>query len=217
MPIKNHNLIWNVTLRSALVVTFAISMPASAQEGYVGVSVGQIRIDNEGQDFNPLQSRVKYGLSFLAKSRDDYLEDSQFGYIFEYGLDTYKAERATIWGLPGSTQTINTSVSGYYLHFTPTLFYDFTKGSSTDWSFKTGIGLGVSYFTVNGTMIFNKPFVAVRQVNDGSLGFSKEILFRLENKHVVIQLKETMPTGKIQGVDMQLQMPLLTVAYKFEF
>ena len=202
--------------RLALIILVAIfiSTTAHAEEGYIGISFGWVNVD--GDDLNPLQSDVKLGLSLAAKSQEKYLTDSYFGYFIEYGLDTYEAERADEIGLV-ATQTINTSISGLYLHYTPTFFYDFTKGSAVDWSFKIGVGLGISYFTVDGTMIINNPSPAVQSLDDEAVGISKGIFFRYEYKNLLIQAKENMPTGKIHGVDMELQMPLITFAYKYDF
>ena len=207
---------WREMIRSFLIIFFVILIPttAHAEEATIGVSFGWVNFD--GDNINPLQSDVKIGLSLAVKSWGKYLEDSRFGYYFEYGLDTYEAENTNEWGLV-NTQTINTSVSGFYLHYTPTFFYDFTKGSSADWSFKIGAGLGISYFTVDGTMIFNQPSPVVQRVNDDAIAISKGIVFRYETKNIVIQAKEYMPTGKIQGVEMELQLPLITIAYKYDF
>ena len=197
------------------VATILYSFPVciNAAEVFIGASVNWTNLD--GKNINPQSSDKKLNLALSAKSLDRYLEETSVGYFFELGLDTYDVERLDEWGLV-TKQKIFTSTSGEYWYFTPTIFYDFTKNRSSNWSFKVGFGAGISYFSIDGTMVVNRlSGASIETIKGSDFSYSTGVIFKYEYKNLVIQAKEFTPKGKIDGLDLELQLPVITVGYKF--
>ena len=155
-------------IKAGLLLAAIISSPSvtHAAEAYVGVSLGWVSLDEKKGEINPTQSDVELSLSLAAKSQDRYFGDTPFGYYYEVGLDRYKAEEENIVQAMSGPEDWSTAISGEYWHFTPTLFIDFNRGSASGGSFKIGAGIGLSYFSVKGTMVFNNPTVRIEEVDD---------------------------------------------------
>lgn len=206
------SLIRRLTLIAATVIYF---FPAcsNATEVFVGASLNWANLD--GPNINPQDSDRKIDLSLSVKSLDKYWGGSSIGYYFEFGIDTYDVERHDEWGLV-TKQIIKTSTSGEYLYITPTVFYNFARNRSSDWSLKVGVGIGFGYLSLDGTIIVNRQSgPSIESVHGSDLSYSTGVIFRFEYKNLFIEAKEFKPTGKIDGLDLELQLPVFTVGYRF--
>lgn len=205
--------------KSSLILAIALSFfPcfSHAIEAFAGVSVNWALLDADpNRLINDQQSDRKLTLDLSIKSLDNYWKDTAFGYYLEFGLNTYKVERHDIWGLdPAPKEHIYTSTSGEYLHLTPAIFYNFNRNGSPDWSFKIGAGIGIGYLSADGTIIVNQPTLAFKSINGSDFGYSLGVIIRCEYKNLVLQAKEFTPYGHIDGLDLELQLPVITVGYK---
>ena len=205
--------------RTALIFLFAsfsyLPVSISAAEMFVGASITRANLD--GDFINPQQSENEVFLSLSLKLMDRYWGDSGWGYYLAFDMDSYKTNRSDVIGL-GPTVTINTSISGNYLYATPTIFYNFTRSVPSDWSVKVGLGLGVGYLSMDGTIMVNTPpGPRVEQFDGSDLSYSTGIIIRYEYKDMIIQVKEFTPFATIDGIEMELQLPVFTVGYKYSF
>ena len=89
---------------------------------------------------------------------------------------------------------------------------------ASDWSVKVGLGLGVGYLSMDGTIMVNTPpGPRVEQFDGSDLSYSTGIIIRYEYKNMIIQAKEYTPFATIDGLEMELQLPIFTVGYKYSF
>ena len=203
-----------------VIITACSSYPvcSHAIDTYVGVSVTRAQVQNL---VDSLRGDTEIELSLSAKTLDSYLGESSFGYYLELGVDTYNVERhstAYNWFL-GIYEDLHTSVSGEYLYVTPTIYYDFSRRRSSNWSLKLGIGVGLSYLTAEGSFTRNQVPVeipgGVSSVDGSDFGYSAGVFLRYEYKNWLLQTKLFMPQADIDGVELKLELPTITVGYKF--
>jgi len=182
---------------------------------FVGASITWASLD--GDLINPQQSDNEVFLSLSLKLLDRYWGESAWGYYIAFDLDSYETNRADEIGLV-TKQIINTSISGNYLYATPTIFYNLTRSVTSDWSVKVGLGLGVGYLSMDGTMMVNNPpGPRVEQFDGSDISYSTGIFIRYEYKDMIIQAKEYTPFATIDGFEVELQLPVFTVGYKYSF
>jgi len=91
--------------------------------------------------------------SITLKTEEQYIGDSNFGYSTE----------AMAWYMRLNRQKVNnhevnlgTSARGYFAYLTPSIYYRFGDKYSMDssgWMTTVGVGLGVGYLNVKGTMM----------------------------------------------------------------
>ena len=190
-----------------------------AAELFLGISVNQAHLeDDEGSSINPQESDKDFNLSFAARSFDSFWGNSKYGYYIEFGIDTFTVEDHTVWGLEGQPKEyIDTSTSGEYFYLVPIAFYEFNKSSSPNWSFKIGVGAGIGYLTIDGTVIANRPTgTAVEHINGSDFSFTTGLVIKYEYKNFVFQAKEFIPKGTIDGLNLELQLPSIAIGYKFD-
>lgn len=190
---------------------------ANSAELFLGISVNQAHLeDDEGSSINPQESDKDFNLSFAARSFDSFWGKSKAGYYFEFGIDTYTVEDHEVWGLV-EKEDIYTSTSGEYFYLVPIAFYEFNKSGSPNWSFKVGVGAGIGYLTIDGTVIANRPTgTAVEHINGSDFSFTTGLVIKYEYKNFVIQAKEFIPKGTINGLNLELQLPSIAIGYKFD-
>lgn len=187
---------------------------SSAAEFYVGVSTNWALLKGEesssGGDISELETDKKPTPVFAVKTLESYLEDSNFGFFIEFGLDSYKVNQSVTLG------TEVEGLKGEYWYATPTLFYDFTKSRQQDLKFKAGLGAGLGYLTAKGVLHIEDPVFSDSAINGNDLNFSLGLFIELEYKRWVVQFKEYTPTAKINGIDLKLELPALLIGYRFE-
>jgi hypothetical protein len=197
------------------VAICCVSVNVHAVELFAGGSLYRTNLD--GDFINPQTSDYEFFPSLGIKSLDRYWGDTAFGYFFAFDLDSYKLERQDAIGLV-TKEIITTSMSGHYLYFTPTVFYDFTRHSKSDWSVKVGVGVGAGYLTTDGTLMVNTPpGPRVEQIKGSDFSYSTGIIIRYEYKNLFIQAKEYTPFATIDGLELELQLAVFTVGYKYAF
>lgn len=190
---------------------------ANAAELFLGISVNQAHLeDDEGSSINPQESDKDFNLSFAARSFDSFWGKTKTGYYLEFGIDTFTVEDHTVWGLV-EKEDIYTSTSGEYFYLVPIAFYEFNKSGSPNWSFKVGVGAGIGYLTIDGTVIANRPAgTAVEHINGSDFSFTTGLVIKYEYNNFVFQAKEFTPKGTIDGLNLELQLPSISIGYKFD-
>jgi len=131
------------------------------------VTVGEIKTD----------ARLLPSLSL--KTNEYYIQNSNWGYFFEWGLWKFTVDKQ---GVPIPVD-IGTRIDGHYSYITPTLYYRFgdTDRKSDGWKTSIGIGLGLGYLRLQGTMLNNLETVpTLNQVNDSSFGASTGFYMEVE-------------------------------------
>jgi len=207
-----------VYLYSVLAITTGhYPFHVSAAEVFLGISVNQAHLeDDAGSSINPQESDKNFNLSFAARSFDKFWGKSKAGYYFEFGIDTFTVEDHEVWGLM-ATEDIYTSTSGEYFYLVPVAFYEFNNNYSRDWSLKIGVGAGIGYLSIDGTIIANRPSsVAVEYIRGSDFSFTTGLVIKYEYKDFVFQTKLFMPKGTINRLNLELQLPSIAIGYKFD-
>ena len=185
---------------------------AYSAEIFIGASWHWARLKGEEKSTNvhilePV-SNDEIEISLALKSLDKYFSDSAFGYFYELGYDTYDLEGEN------NINPFNENITTRSIHFTPTVFYEFTKGFGVNWSLKIGLGVGLGYIDMDGQVISGSTPVVI---NDAVFGYSTGLLFRLEYKNLVFIAREYIPNVDINGFDLKLELPVITAGYRFYF
>ena len=208
-----------ITKLMLIIAMVSGSLPGNthAADYFLGISVNQAHLeDAEGSSINPQSSDREFNPSFVAMYLDNYWGKSAAGYYVEFGIDTYTVERHDVWGL-AQDEDVYTSTSGEYFYLVPIVFYDFNKNGSPDWSFKVGVGAGIGYFTIDGTIVANRPSgTAVEHIQGSDFSFTTGVVIEYGYKNFVIRAKEFLPKGDIDGLNLELQLPSIAIGYRFD-
>jgi len=140
-------------------VTLMLFAPAAAHalslDLAVSVSQPSLQLKSAQNDvlLGEMVDRASVWPSVALKTRERYFGDSNFGYTAEM-MAWYMKMKHQKTG--GKQLDLGTSASGYFAYLTPTLYYRFGDKysmESPDWLATIGIGIGVGYLNVRGTMI----------------------------------------------------------------
>ena len=126
----------------------------------VGVKLNSVDFDiyyKDDTDTNgTLSEDFSYAPVFRLGSSYIYIETSNWGGLMEYSFSNFSLNQQTV---NNKLIDLGTSVNGYYLFATPTLFYSFniqnTHAKEVQ-SLVAGLGIGAGYLKATGDMIFTE-------------------------------------------------------------
>jgi len=194
-----------------IVAMGLLSSPSYGYETIAGLTVGWTNLeDTRSGDINPQYSGLNFTLAL--KTDDSYFKDEDYGYYFEFGLDAYSLSRLDNW----IGEDIYTSTSGSYFYLFPVAFYEAYKGNSSDVSVKIGVGAGIGYVSSYGNLVVNYPAPAVRDISDADVGYTYGLFVRYTYKNFVLHIKEYTTYVTLDGLDLNLQQPSITLGYRLD-
>lgn len=124
----------------------------------VGVSLNSIDFDvgSEGNTdpYGTLSEDFSYSPYIILGSPYKYAGESDFGGLMEYSFSGFNLSRQEVGG---ELVDLGTSVTGYYVFITPTVFYSFfgqDTNNKYDQTLVMGMGLGLGYLKAEGDIIF---------------------------------------------------------------
>ncbi len=134
-------------------------------------------------------SKFKVAPTIGLRNKPDYISESNFGYFFQFDGAIFELDKQEIDG-EDDPQDVGTSLSGFSVLATPTLFYHFNK-SPTNWSQKVGLGVGAGYLSLTGdfniTDDTHPKFAQTIDVSERGWGLTVGLFFEISNdKHSFI-------------------------------
>lgn len=156
--------------------------------------------------------------SVALKLDEQYFGDSNFGYTAEMMLWYMRLDRQKV-----GKQEVNlgTSANGYFAYLTPTLYYRFGDRysmESPDWMTTVGIGLGVGYLNVRGTMVTTAvtPQSTV-PINVSGLGLSTGLFFEVMKERWFFRFTSFGPALNNGSLNLELRDNSIKIGRRFEF
>ena len=204
--------------RLPLIVGIVFSLQANctyAAQTFIGVSANWARLKGEerstGYDVAEMYSDEDLEPALSVKSMNRYFTNSSFGYFIESGIESYSLHRNVLSG----SEAVKTRLDGQYFYLTPTVFYDFIKGSPGHKSFKIGAGFGMGYLTADGKVKIEGPGLPIRNIDGKSFGTSFGLMLEYSYENWVFIAKEYTPGATIDGIDFIIELPTFILGYRF--
>jgi hypothetical protein len=169
-----------------LLAAFGLLMPATARalslDLAVSISQPSLKVKSTSNNavLGTLVSKTALWPSVALKTKEHYFGDSKFGYTAEMMAWYMRLDRQKV-----GSQEINmgTSARGYFAYLTPTLYYRFGDRysmESPNWMASIGIGVGVGYLNVKGSIITTSVLPQTRQtININGIGLSSGLFFEI--------------------------------------
>jgi len=152
-----------------------------------GISVKQRQFDvqNEGS-INPngtLSEDFSYTPYIILGSPYRYIGESKWGSFIEYSISTFNLNQQMV---NDELVDLGTSVKGYDIFVTPTLFYSFFGQNPSikhDQTLLSGIGVGVGYLKATGDIIFTETTQERQDIDVSGLDLAVSIFvdYRIGN------------------------------------
>ena len=203
---KNHISLFVVVLGLGM-----LSMPSYGYETIAGMTAGWTNLeDTRSGDINPQYSGLNF--TFILKSDDSYFEGKDYGYYFELGFDAYSLNRLDNW----AGDNIYTSTSGSYFYLCPVAFYEAYTGKNRDVSLKVGVGAGLGYVSSHGNLVVNYPEPVVRDISDSDVGYTYGLFVKYTYKNFVLHIKQYTTYVTLDGLELNLQQPSITLGYRLD-
>ena len=152
-----------------------------------GISVNSIDFDvyNEGNTSpnGTLSEEFSYSPIIILGSPYKYFGESNWGGLMEYSFSTFQLNQQLV---NDELVDLGTSVKGYYVFVTPTLFYSFFERNPRDkydQTLITGLGVGLGYLKATGDIIFTETTQELHEidVNRAALAISLFVDYRIGN------------------------------------
>lgn len=117
-------------------------------------------------------------------------DESNWGYFYQFSGALFDIKKQELPNIE-ENQDVGTSLKGYSLFATPTAFYHFNMSNKKNWSYKTGIGVGLGFLKLQGnfkiTETSHLEYDQVKNVNVAAVGFSVGVYFEAsKNNHSII-------------------------------
>ncbi len=197
-----------------------ITMPASAGEIFLGISAQQSTLYISDKDtlteFAIMESSLHFLPTLIARSKNNYFTDNTYwGFFLEFNIGYYDLDRQIT---NKNIVNLNTNISGFFWDLTPTLFYNFGSKEKEKWAFKTGIGIGIGYLSVEGTVVLTEktgqPLVTY---DDDGYGYTVGAFIEITKNDWVYQVKMFGPSLIVGDTDFQLGNINITLMRAFNF
>ncbi|MBI4651605.1 hypothetical protein HY745_10045 [Candidatus Desantisbacteria bacterium] len=153
---------------------------------------------NNDNDIAKMSDGIQYAPTIGLRTNLKYFNnETNWGHFYQFDgvlFDISKQELPNI----DKEQNVGTSIKGYSLSATPTAFYHFKKNNENNWSYKTGIGVGLGYLKLNGnfkiTEYLHPEYNQIKQVDVAAIGFSVGVFFEASNNNHSIVIQNFAPS-----------------------
>ena len=152
-----------------------------------GVSVNSVDIDvyNEGSTSTngTLSEEFSYAPYIILGSPYKYFGESNWGGLMEYSFSTFNLSQQTV---NDELVDLGTSVKGYDVFVTPTVFYSFFGQNPSikyDHTLITGLGICIGYLKATGDIIFTESTQERHEIDVSGPGLAVSIFmdYRIGN------------------------------------
>lgn len=156
--------------------------------------------------------------SVSLKTKERYFYDSNFGYSAEAMAWYMKLDRQKV-----SSKEVNlgTSARGYFAYLTPTLYYRFGDKysmDSSDWMTTIGVGLGVGYLNVKGTMMTTGTSPnRFGRIDDIGFGLSSGLYVEIMKDRWFLRFTSFGPALNNGTVNLELRDNSIKIGRRFNF
>jgi len=169
-----------------LLAVFCLFIPSAAHALSLDLAVSlsqpslQVKSTSNNAVLGTLVEKTALWPSVGLKTKERYFGDSKFGYTAEMMAWYMRLDRQKV-----GSQEINmgTSARGYFAYLTPTLYYRFGDRysmESPNWMASIGIGVGVGYLNVKGSIITTGLAPQTREaININGIGLSSGVFFEV--------------------------------------
>jgi hypothetical protein len=205
-----------------LLAVFGLLMPATAHALTLNLaaSISQPSLTVKSRANNAvlgtLTSKAELWPSVSLKTREHYFGNSKFGSTTEMMFWYLHLDHQQVGG-----QQINmgTSADGYYAYLTPTLYYRFGDRysmESPNWMASIGIGVGVGYLNVKGSIITTGVQPQTRQsININGIGLSTGLFFEIMKKRWFFRFTSFGPSLNTGSHNLQLHDTAIQIGRSF--
>ncbi|MDX8406978.1 MAG: hypothetical protein R8L58_01185 [Mariprofundaceae bacterium] len=204
-------LCWLLPATSAYALTFDLG-------GSVSQASLALRAVNNNARLAEMVDRASLWPSVSLKTRERYFGDTHFGYSAEMFAWYMRMNRQKV---NGQELNLGTSAKGYFAYLTPTVYYRFGDKYSMEsdgWMTTLGIGLGVGYLNVKGTMLTTEITPQRLQAIDGvGFGFSSGLFAEVMKKRWFVRLTNYGPILRKGSLKLDLRYNSITLGRRFEF
>lgn len=176
--ITHQGISWGDTVVENIVSLYRVT---------AGISANSVDIDvyNEGSTNTngTLSEEFSYTPYIILGSPYKYFGESNWGGLMEYSFSTFNLSQQTV---NEELVDLGTSVKGYDLFVTPTVFYSFFGQNASvkyDHTLITGLGVGIGYLKATGDIIFTESTRERHEIDVSGPGLAVSIFidYRIGN------------------------------------
>lgn len=209
-----------LTMKSftAILCLFVISSTANSLTYQFALEISRQSLQAELLDSEDNIGKMEGDFSLLPaagiKTENYYFQDSNWGYFTEFMIGGYHIDKQEI---NNESIDLGTKVSGKYGLVTPTFIYSFNKHKKHS-NLIFGIGFGIGYLDVNGSMIMSEIDPTTRvALNDSDFGFSVGILLEYETNSWYIRLSNNAPIIETDTYELMLHNTSILIGHRFDY
>lgn len=156
--------------------------------------------------------------SVSLKTKERYFGDTNFGYSVDAMAWYMRLNRQKVGG---SEVDFGTSAKGYFAYLTPTVYYRFGDKYSMDssgWMTTIGLGLGVGYLNVKGTMMTTGTTPSTLQpINEVGIGLSTGLFVEVMKSRWFLRFASFGPALNNGSMNLQLSDTSIKIGRRFRF
>ncbi|MDX8404283.1 MAG: hypothetical protein R8K54_07745 [Mariprofundaceae bacterium] len=211
-------------IKQCLVLACLLFMPSvtHALTLDLGVSISQpsLKIKSASNDtvLAEMVDKASIWPSVALKTKERYFGDSNFGYTAEVMAWYMKLNQQKVGG---EEVSLGTSVRGYFAYLTPTLYYRFGDKygmESSGWMTTIGLGVGVGYLNVKGTMITTGTNPnRLERVDDVGFGASTGLFVEIMKNKWFLRLTNFGPILNSGSLNLELRDNSIKFGRRFNF
>ena len=165
----------------------SLEIQPSSYRATIGIKVNSIDFDvynkNSTDPNGTLSEDFSLSPIFVLGSPYKYIQDSNWGNFMEYSFSGFKLNQQVV---NDELVDLGTSVDGYYVFVTPTIFYSFDEkylNKNNRQKLIAGLGIGLGYLKADGDIIFTETtqeLLAI-DISGAALAISMFIDYRFGN------------------------------------
>lgn len=211
-------------IKHCLTVACLLFMPLSANALTLdlGVSISQPSLKVKSASNNTVLAemvdKASIWPSVSIKTKERYFGDSNFGYTAEAMAWYMRMNRQKVGK---NTVDLGTSARGYFAYLTPTLYYRFGDKysmQSSHWMTTVGLGIGVGYLNVNGTMMTTGITPSTLQrIDDVGFGVSTGLFVEVMKNQWFLRFASFGPALNNGSMNLQLSDTSIKFGRRFDF
>lgn len=211
-------------IQCSLIAVCLLVLPSAATalslDFAVSISQPSLKVKSVANDsvLAEMVDKATIWPSITLKTRERYFGDSNFGYTAEAMAWYMKLDRQKV----GSNEVdLGTSARGYFAYLTPTVYYRFGDRYSMDssgWMTTIGLGVGVGYLNVQGTMLTTGTTPSrLEKINHVGFGASTGLFVEVMKNRWFLRLTSFGPVTKNGSINLELNDTSIKIGRRFNF
>ncbi|HKI62466.1 MAG TPA: hypothetical protein VKA31_09255 [Mariprofundaceae bacterium] len=209
-------------IQCSLIAIGLLALPSAAAalslDFAVSISQPSLKIKSTANDsvLAEMVDKATIWPSITLKTRERYFGDSNFGYTAEAMAWYMRLNRQKV----GRNEVdLGTSARGYFAYLTPSIYYRFGDRYSMEspgWMTTVGVGLGVGYLNVKGTMMTTGTTPGTLQnINYSGFGASTGLFIEVMKSNWFLRLSSFGPALNNGSLKLELSDTSIKIGRRF--